>query len=133
MVSALTLREMRRLHETKPRTRGRHTGESSSVAVHTTAPFDRQVQSKMSKAGGGLHDRSMAGVDLERGPQMDVEDLIERLCVAAGMIMEDANVGAISTGSEPRERVLKLLHASEAITALARAAVALKGLSQDPL
>ena len=64
---------------------------------------------------------------------MDVGDLIERLCVAAGMIMEDASVGAISTGSELRERVLKLLHASEAITALARAAVAVKGLSQDPL
>ena len=65
MVSVLPLREMRCLHETKPRTRGRDTGKSSSVAVHTTAPFDRQVQSKMSKAGGGLHDRSMAGVGLE--------------------------------------------------------------------
>ena len=51
---------------------------------------------------------------------MDVEDMIERLCVAAGMIMEDASVSAISTGGEPRERILKLLHASEAITALER-------------
>ena len=64
---------------------------------------------------------------------MDVEDLIERLCVAAGMIMEDASVGAISTGSEPRERILKLLHASEAITALVHAAEVLTGMPQDPL
>ena len=62
---------------------------------------------------------------------MDVEDLIERLCVAAGMIMEDASVGAISTGSEPRERILKLLHASEAITALVHAAAALSEVPQD--
>ena len=64
---------------------------------------------------------------------MDVEDLIERLCVAAGMIMEDASVGAISTGSEPRERILKLLHASEAITALVHAAEVLMGMPQGAL
>ena len=64
---------------------------------------------------------------------MDVEDLIERLCVAAGMIMEDASVGAISTGSEPRERVLKLLHVSKAITALVHAAEVLTGIQQDAL
>ena len=64
---------------------------------------------------------------------MDVEDLIERLCVAAGIIMEDASVGAISTGSEPRERILKLLHASEAITALVAAAEVLMGMPQDAL
>ena len=49
---------------------------------------------------------------------MDFQDLIEWLCVTAGMIMEDASVSAISSRSEPRERILKLLHASEAITAL---------------
>ncbi|GAC1582152.1 MAG: hypothetical protein NVS3B5_16470 [Sphingomicrobium sp.] len=62
---------------------------------------------------------------------MDVEDLIERLCVAAGMIMEDASVGAISTESAPRERILKLLHASETITALVHAAKVLIWMPQD--
>lgn len=62
---------------------------------------------------------------------MDVEDLIERLCVAAGMIMEDASVGAISTGREPRARVLEILHASEAITALAHAAEVLTRIGAD--
>ena len=64
---------------------------------------------------------------------MDVEDLIERLCVAAGIIMEDASVGAISTGSEPRERILKLVHASDAITALAHAAEVLTRMPQNAL
>ena len=62
---------------------------------------------------------------------MDVEVLIERLCVAAGMIMEDASVGAISTGSEPRERILELLHPGEAITAIAHAAEVLIGIPPD--
>ena len=64
---------------------------------------------------------------------MDVEDLIERLCVAAGMIMEDASVGAISTGSEPRERIIELLRASETIGALVHAAEVLTGMPQDAL
>lgn len=64
---------------------------------------------------------------------MNVEDLIERLCVAAGMIMEGASVGAISTGGEPRERIRNLLHASEAITALVHAAEVLAGIPQDAL
>lgn len=64
---------------------------------------------------------------------MEFQDLIERLCVAAGMIMEDASVGAIVTGGEPRERILKLLHASEAITALIAAAEVLMGIPQDAL
>ena len=64
---------------------------------------------------------------------MDFQDLIERLCVAAGMLMEDASVGAISTGSEPRERILKLIHASEAITALVHAAEVLAEMPQDAL
>ena len=64
---------------------------------------------------------------------MDVEDLIERLCITAGAIMEDASVGAISTGGAQKDRVAALLHASEIIMALARAAFVLKGLSPDPL
>ena len=64
---------------------------------------------------------------------MDSQDLIDRLCVTAGIIMEDASVGAISTGSEPRERILKLLHASEAITALVHAAEVLTRIPQDAL
>lgn len=64
---------------------------------------------------------------------MDVEDLVERLCVAAGIIMEDAGVGAISTGSEPREQILKLLQASEAVTALVHAAEVLTRMPQDAL
>ena len=59
---------------------------------------------------------------------MDFQDLIEWLCVTAGMIMEDASVSAISSRSEPRERILKLLHASEAITALVHAAEVLAGI-----
>lgn len=64
---------------------------------------------------------------------MDVEDLIERLCVAVGIIKEDASVGAISTSSEAGDRVLALLRASETIGALARAAAALRQISRDEL
>ena len=53
---------------------------------------------------------------------MDVEDLIDRLCVMAGMIMEDASVGAISVGPSQLERVAKLCRASDVIRALAKAA-----------
>ena len=53
---------------------------------------------------------------------MDAETLIERLCVTAGMIMEDASVGAVSLGPSQHERVVALLRASEAINALAKAA-----------
>lgn len=56
---------------------------------------------------------------------MDYEDLIERLCVTAGMIMEDASVGAILVGPDQHEREPALLRASEAISALCDAAVAL--------
>ncbi len=35
----------------------------------------------------------------------DDEDLVQRLCVVAGTIMEDASAGAVSTlGSDPRTR-----------------------------
>lgn len=53
---------------------------------------------------------------------MDFEDLIERLRVTAGMIMEDASVGAISIGPNQHERIVALLRSSEAINALAQAA-----------
>jgi hypothetical protein len=56
---------------------------------------------------------------------MDVEELIGRLCVTAGMIMEDASVEAISVGQSQLERVAALLRAGDAISALANAAEAL--------
>ena len=56
---------------------------------------------------------------------MDVDDLVGRLCVTAGMIMEDASVGAVSVEPGQHERVAALLRASEAINALAKAAESL--------
>ena len=53
---------------------------------------------------------------------MDVDDLVGRLCVTAGMIMEDASVGAVSVDPGQHEWVTALLRASEAINALATAA-----------
>ena len=57
-----------------------------------------------------------------KGSPMDVEDLINRLCVTAGIVMEDASVGAISVGSRQREQVADLVRASEIIRALVNAA-----------
>ena len=57
---------------------------------------------------------------------MDVDDLINRLSVMAGIIMEDASVGAISRGADHRGRVADLVRASEVIGALATAAELLK-------
>ena len=56
---------------------------------------------------------------------MDIEDLIERLCVTVGMIMEDASLGANSTGGDIRQRVSELRRAGNEISALADAAAAL--------
>lgn len=56
---------------------------------------------------------------------MDVDELIGRLCVTAGMIMEDASVSAITVRQSQREQVAVLLRASDAISALAKAAEAL--------
>ena len=56
---------------------------------------------------------------------MDVKDLIERLCVTAGMIMEDASLGAISTRGDIRQRVVELNRASKEIRALADAVAVL--------
>lgn len=53
---------------------------------------------------------------------MDVEDLIGQLCAAAGMIMEEASVGAISTTANMRQRVTELVCASDNITVIAAAA-----------
>lgn len=53
---------------------------------------------------------------------MDLDDVIGRLCVTAGMIMENASVGAISIGSSQRDRVAAPLRASDAISAIAKAA-----------
>lgn len=53
---------------------------------------------------------------------MDVEDLIDRHCVMAGMIMEDASVGAISTGPSQHERVPERVRVSEIISSVARTA-----------
>ena len=53
---------------------------------------------------------------------MDVDDLIGRLCVMAGIIMEDASVDAISRGAGQRKRIADLIRASEVISALAIAA-----------
>ena len=62
---------------------------------------------------------------------MDVDDLIRRLCVTAGMIMEDASVGAITVGPNQFERIAALLRASEAVDALAHAASKLQGYSDE--
>ena len=62
---------------------------------------------------------------------MDVEKLIGLLCVSAGMIMEDASVGAISVGQRESERVAALLRASNAITALAKASDSLNDYRAD--
>ncbi len=57
---------------------------------------------------------------------MDVEGLIDQLCVTAGMIMEDESVGAVSTRGDQARRVTALVRASQEITALAQAALALR-------
>jgi hypothetical protein len=56
---------------------------------------------------------------------MDVEGLIDQLCVTAGMIMEDASISAVSTGGDQARRVTTLVRASQEITVLAQAALAL--------
>ena len=64
---------------------------------------------------------------------MDVDDLIGRLCVMAGTIMEDASVSAISLGAGQRGRVADLVRASEVIGALATAAELLEAHSSQPI
>ena len=73
----------------------------------------------------------MDGVGLGKGRSMDVEELIGQLCVTAGVIMEDASVGAISVGRSQLERVAALLRADDAFSALADAADALNNYRPD--
>ena len=68
-----------------------------------------------------------------KGSPMDVNDLIGQLCVMAGIIMEDASVGAISFGAGQRERVVDLVRASKVIRALATAAEPLEAHSIGPI
>jgi len=56
---------------------------------------------------------------------MEVDDLIDQLCVMAGMIMEDASVGAVSNSADRKARVTALVRASETIASLAKAASAM--------
>lgn len=58
---------------------------------------------------------------------MELDDLIDQLCVMAGMIMEDASVGAISTRGDIRQRVAGLDQATREIRVLADAAAVLIG------
>lgn len=68
-----------------------------------------------------------------KGSPMDVDDLISRRCVMAGIIMKDASVGAISLGAGQRERVVDLVRASKVIGALASAAELLEAHSSQPI
>lgn len=58
-------------------------------------------------------------------PVMELDDLIDQLCVMAGIIMEDASVGAVSNGDDRGARVTALVRASETIASLVKAASAL--------
>ena len=64
---------------------------------------------------------------------MDFDDIIDRLCMTAGVIMEDASVSAISVGVAQRERVVALLRASDAISVVAKAADALNSYQLSDL
>lgn len=56
---------------------------------------------------------------------MDVEALIEQLCVTAGMIMEDASAQVILRDGELAQRVTRIAEAAQDISALADAATRL--------
>lgn len=62
---------------------------------------------------------------------MDVEELVERLCTTAGMIMEDASAGAISQNQELGGRVRELARAARSINTMAVAAEALLDLGRQ--
>ena len=112
------------LHEAKPRygaeaaTIGRATG-SHYCSVRQASPVD--------SAGKKLAVDIYSNTSLCRVGEthMEVEDLIERLCVTVGMIMEDASLGAISTRCDIRQRGANLHRASKEISALVDAASAL--------
>ena len=56
---------------------------------------------------------------------MECDDLIEQLCTAAGIIMEDVSPIAIVRGGNRAERIKRIADASREILALAEAASAL--------
>jgi hypothetical protein len=56
---------------------------------------------------------------------MEAQELARLLCVQVGMIMEDACLGAISTGIDPPEQVAALKLATDKMGALITAAAAL--------
>jgi len=56
---------------------------------------------------------------------MEVDALNDQLCVMAGIIMEDACVGAVSISEVREARVTALSRASETIASLVKAASAL--------
>lgn len=56
---------------------------------------------------------------------MNPTDLAEQLCTAAGMILEDASVAALTTSGDLAERVAQVAQAGERIRVLAAAAVVL--------
>ena len=56
---------------------------------------------------------------------MDFDDLIDQLCTAAGIIMEDVSPIAIVRGDNRADRIRKIANAGREILALAEAASAL--------
>ena len=56
---------------------------------------------------------------------MDVHDLIDQLCAAAGMIMEDESVVALSRAEDVAVRIATMAKAASDISALAAAAAVL--------
>ena len=56
---------------------------------------------------------------------MDIDDLIDQLCTAAGIIMEDASPIAIVRGGNRTDRIQHIANAGREILALAEAASAL--------
>ena len=53
---------------------------------------------------------------------MELDDLIEQLCTAAGIIMEDVSPIAIMRGGNRADRIRKIANAGWEILALAEAA-----------
>lgn len=53
---------------------------------------------------------------------MDLNDLIEKLCTAAGIIMEDVSPIVIVRGGDRAERIRQIANAGRNILALAEAA-----------
>ena len=56
---------------------------------------------------------------------MDIDDLIDQLCTAAGIIMEDASAIAIVQGGDRADRIRQITNAGRELMALAEAATVL--------